>query len=66
MKLKLPKSCYEQIKAERKQNLHSEGYYKLMDEAAERIMKNQSKQLDVIQEAKNYIHNYDNLSRCKD
>lgn len=66
MKLKLPKSRYEPIKAERKQNLHSEEYDKLMNEATERIMKNRSKQLDVIQEAKNYIHNYDDLPRCKD
>lgn len=66
MKLKLPKSCYEQIKAERKQNLHSEEYDKLMNEATGRIMKNRSKQLDVVQEAKSYIHNYDELPRCKE
>lgn len=66
MKLKLPKTRYEPIKTERKQNLHSEEYDKLMNEATERIMKNRSKQLDIIQEAKNYIHNYDDLPRCKD
>lgn len=66
MKLKLPKSCYEPIQAERKEMRHSEEYEKLMNEATERIMNNKHKQFLVAQKAKYYIHNYDDLPRCKE
>lgn len=66
MKLKLPKSCYEPIQAERKEMHHSEEYEKLMNEATERIMNNKHKQFLVAQKAKNYIHNYDDLPRRKE
>lgn len=66
MQLKLPKSCYKPIQAERKEIHHSEEYEKLMNKTTEKILKNRSEQLDIIQEARNYIHNYDDLPRCKE
>lgn len=66
MKLELPKSCIDSSEIIKKEISHSDEYKKLVEEANEKIKQHRDMQFRAIKQAKNYIHNYDDLPVAKD
>lgn len=57
----MPKNVIDKSTIIKKEIAHSDDYKLLVEEANEKIENNRSRQFKAIQQAKNYIHNYNDL-----
>lgn len=65
MKLEIPKNVIDKSTIIKKEIIHSDDYKSLVEEANEKIKNDRDRQFKVIQQAKNYIHNYSDLPVAK-
>lgn len=65
IKLELPQNCIDESTIIIKEIVHSDEYKLLVEEANERIKSYKDKQFKAIEQAENYIHNYNDLPVVK-
>ena len=65
MKLEMPKNCIDESTIIKKKIIYSDEYKLFVKEANEKIKDHRNRHFKAIQQAKNYIHDYNDLPVVK-